>query len=137
MLMKTLRLINLWCIIAIVMLGISACSDDDEQGASGTGIVSTWKYVQNDEYNEVLRFNSDGTFLLEENEYYQSSGEWSTRTSRGRYVYDEEYQELTMYYVDEDGDTYTETYDILQLTSEILVIDEWWGDDRAFTFYRQ
>lgn len=140
--MKTLRLINFWCAVFLLTLGFTACSDDDDNGSSGTGIVSTWKYIQgtDGEYYELLRFNSDGTFLLEEHEFYNSSDEWHTRTYRGTYEYDEEYQELTMYYVNEDGDVDDiRTFDILTLDSNTLVIDAWWGSgyDRPFVFYRQ
>ena len=64
--METHRLINLWCAVFLLTLGFTACSDDDNS-SSGTGIVSTWKYIQgtDGEYYELLRFNSDGTFLLE------------------------------------------------------------------------
>ena len=59
--MKTLRLINLWCAVFLLALSFTACSDDDN-GSSGTGIVSTWKYIQgtDGEYYELLRFNSEG-----------------------------------------------------------------------------
>ena len=139
--MKTHRLINLWCAVFLLTLGFTACSDDDNS-SSGTGIVSTWKYIQgtDGEYYELLRFNSDGTFLLEEHEFYNSSDEWRTRTYRGTYEYDEEYQELTMYYVNEDGDVDDiRTFDILTLDSNTLVIDAWWGSgyDEPFVFYRQ
>ena len=139
--MKTLRLINLWCAVFLLALSFTACSDDDN-GSSGTGIVSTWKYIQgtDGEYYELLRFNSDGTFLLEEHEFYNSSDEWRTRTYRGTYEYDEEYQELTMYYVNEDGDVDDiRTFDILTLDSNTLVIDAWGGSgyDKPFVFYRQ
>ena len=134
-------MINLWCAVFLLTLGFTACSDDGK-GSSGTGIVSTWKYIQgtDGEYYELLRFNSDGTFLLEEHEFYNSSDEWHTRTYRGTYEYDEEYQELTMCYVNEDGDIDDiRTFDILQLDSNILVIDAWWGSsyDDPFVFYRQ
>ena len=139
--MKTHRLINLWCAVFLLTLGFTACSDDDNS-SSGTGIVSTWKYIQgtDGEYYELLRFNSDGTFLLEEHEFYNSSDEWRTRTYRGTYEYDEEYQELLMCYVDEDGDINDiRTFDILILDSNTLVIDAWWGSsyDEPFVFYRQ
>lgn len=139
--MKTHRLINLWCAVFLLTLGFTACSDDDNS-SSGTGIVSTWKYIQgtDGEYYELLRFNSDGTFLLEEHEFYNSSDEWRTRTYRGTYEYDEGYRELLMCYVDEDGDINDiRTFDILILDSNTLVIDAWWGSsyDEPFVFYRQ
>lgn len=139
--METHRLINLWCAVFLLTLGFTACSDDDNS-SSGTGIVSTWKYIQgtDGEYYELLRFNSDGTFLLEEHEFYNSSDEWRTRTYRGTYEYDEGYRELLMCYVDEDGDINDiRTFDILILDSNTLVIDAWWGSsyDEPFVFYRQ
>lgn len=139
--MKTYRLINLFCVVFLLTLGLTACSDDDE-GASGTGIVSTWRYDQgtDGEYYELLRFYLDGTFLSEEHEYYNSTNEWRTRTYRGTYEYNEESQELTMSYVDDNGNVeQVSTFDILLLDSNTLVIDAWWGSsyDYPFTFYRQ
>lgn len=133
--MEKIHKLFLWGLLAVVMFSFSACSDDDEGG--GTGIVSTWEYRQSSEYYEIVQFRADGTYIVEEHEYYNSRNEWDTATEEGTYEFDEEAMELTIYYYWNDR-LITRTCPVLQLTSDILELQNWWSgyEDRSFIFRR-
>ena len=57
--MSTIYRVLLGSFIAVILTSFISCSDEENGGGSGTGIVSTWEYVQNDEYMETLQFRAD------------------------------------------------------------------------------
>lgn len=125
--MEKMNRLFLWGLLIALIVGFAACSDDDNpEGGDGTGIVSKWRYEQPDgEYITEIRFNADGTFTEMEKEYYRSAGEWRTRNNEGTYVYDEEAEELTLYYTyyyDKES-THVEIVTVIELTSDILDVD--------------
>lgn len=137
--MSTIYRVLLGSFIAVILTSFISCSDEENGGGSGTGIVSTWEYVQNDEYMETLQFRADGTYTLTQKEYYGSKGNWDTEIEEGTYEFDEETMTLTIHYFEDypEGKPVTRTLTVLQLTKNVLEIDEWWeGYNRSFVFHR-
>lgn len=123
--MEKMNRLFLFGLLMVLMTGFAACSDDEDSGSDDTGIVSSWRYEQSDgEYINEIRFNRDGTFQETEREYYGSSGEWRTRENEGTYVYDEEAEEITLYYTyyNNKESTYTETLTVIELTNNTLEV---------------
>lgn len=136
--MKTIYQILLGSLMAVLLMNFISCSDDEENGG-GTGIVSTWEFAQSDgEYIETIQFRSNGTYKVTQKEYYSSKG-WDTEIEEGTYEFDEETMTLTIHYFEDypEGKPVTRTLTVLQLTKNVLEIDEWWeGYNRSFVFHR-
>lgn len=110
-----------------ITIGFVGCSDDDNDG--GSSIVGTWVYEEDygdDEYYcEEVTFKSNGTFIVEWEEYYD--GDYDSGTDRGTYEVDGD--ELIVKF---DGEISIAT--IISVTSSKLVLEDEYGD--RITYYR-
>lgn len=104
--------------------GFVGCSDDDND-VSSSSIVGTWIYEEEDYYEEVT-FKSNGTMIIESEEYY--NGEWESWTERGTYILDG--NELIAN-IDDENIIVT----IISITSSKLVLEDDEGDRE--TYYRK
>lgn len=101
--MKTLRLFGLFCLFAVMILGTAGCSDDDEE--LGSSIVGAW---QSEIHTyRIWVFTSNGEVVSED--------EYGTYRLNGNRLY--------ISWTDEYGD-YEEAFLIVELTSDIMVLDE-------------
>ena len=101
--MKTLRLLGLFCLFAVMILGTAGCSDDDEE--LGSSIVGAW---QSEIHTyRIWVFTSNGEVVSED--------EYGTYRLNGNRLY--------ISWTDEYGD-YEEAFLIVELTSDTMVLDE-------------
>lgn len=101
--MKTLRLLGLFCLFAVMILGTAGCSDDDEE--LGSSIVGAW---QSEIHTyRIWVFMSNGEVVSED--------EYGTYRLNGNRLY--------ISWTDEYGD-YEEAFLIVELTSDTMVLDE-------------
>lgn len=101
--MKTLRLLGLFCLFAVMILGTAGCSDDDEE--LGSSIVGAW---QSEIHTyRIWVFTSNGEVVSED--------EYGTYHLNGNRLY--------ITWTDEYGD-YEEAFLIVELTSDTMVLDE-------------
>ncbi|MCR8874633.1 lipocalin family protein [Phocaeicola barnesiae] len=101
--MKTLRLLGLFCLFAVMILGTAGCSDDDEE--LGSSIVGAW---QSEIHTyRIWVFMSNGEVVSED--------EYGTYHLNGNRLY--------ITWTDEYGD-YEEAFLIVELTSDTMVLDE-------------
>lgn len=101
--MKTLRLLGLFCLFAVMILGTAGCSDDDEELSSS--IVGAW---QSEIHTyRIWVFTSNGEVVSED--------EYGTYRLNGNRLY--------ISWTDEYGD-YEEAFLIVELTSDTMVLDE-------------
>jgi len=101
--MKTLRLLGLFCLFAVMILGTAGCSDDDEE--LGSSIVGAW---QSEIHTyRIWVFTSNGEVVSED--------EYGTYRLNGNRLY--------ITWTDEYGD-YEEAFLIVELTSDTMVLDE-------------
>lgn len=67
-------------LVATLSITFTACGDDDDEPdkpVTSSFLIGTWvgsKYDTGWTYNEVLTFNSDGTFTLQDEHYHNISG---------------------------------------------------------------
>lgn len=84
--MKTLRMLSTWLMVLVCLsLTTTACSDDDDEEDLSGSIIGTWQH-ENDEYIEIMTFNSDGTVQMTIKTYY--NGQWNSITAPGIYTYE-------------------------------------------------
>ena len=104
------------------------CSDDDNDDASSS-IVGTWVYEEDygddDYYYEEITFKSNGTFIVEWEEFYD--GDYDSETERGTYELDG--NELI---VELDDEIIFVT--VVSITSSKLVLEDEEGD--RIIYYR-
>ena len=101
--MKTLRLLGLFCLFAVMILGTAGCSDDDEE--LGSSIVGAW---QSEIHTyRIWVFMSNGEVVSED--------EYGTYHLNGHRLY--------ITWTDGYGD-YEEAFLIVELTSDTMVLDE-------------
>ena len=101
--MKTLRLLGLFCLFAVMILGTAGCSDDDEE--LGSSIVGAW---QSEIHTyRIWVFMSNGEVVSED--------EYGTYHLNGNRLY----ITWTVGYGD-----YEEAFLIVELTSDTMVLDE-------------
>lgn len=101
--MKTLRLLGLFCLFAVMILGAAGCSDDDEE--LGSSIVGAW---QSEIHTyRIWVFMSNGEVVSED--------EYGTYRLNGNRLY--------ISWTDGYGD-YEEAFLIVELTSDTMVLDE-------------
>lgn len=101
--MKTLRLLGLFCLFAVMILGTAGCSDDDEE--LGSSIVGAW---QSEIHTyRIWVFTSNGEVVSED--------EYGTYRLNGNRLY--------ISWTDGYGD-YEEAFLIVELTSDTMVLDE-------------
>jgi len=117
---------HLFIVISVLTMttGFVGCSDDDND-VSSSSIVGTWIYEEEDYYEEVT-FKSNGTMIIESEEYY--NGEWESWTERGTYILDG--NELIAN-IDDENIIVT----IISITSSKLVLEDDEGDRE--TYYRK
>lgn len=85
-------------LLLLVGVGFAACSDDnDEKQSSNSGLVGSWYYQDDDEY-ELITFNSNATGTWYES-YVYDDGDTYSETESFRYTYKNGI--LTMYAGDE------------------------------------
>lgn len=105
------------------------CSDDDNDEPSSS-IVGTWIYEEDfgddDYYYEEITFKSNGTFIVEWEEYYD--GDYDSETIRGTYEIDGD--ELIVEFADEIS-----IITIVSITSNKIVIEDEYGE--RMTYYRK
>lgn len=120
-------------LLSAMMLGFSGCSDDDEEGTSGSSseLVGTWEIVhykyqwkengkvvdedERDDSNTRLSFHENGT--CEGAEYYNGKWNWG---DKGTWKYKGGKLEITY---EEEGDTYKESAIVKTLTASKLVVE--------------
>lgn len=101
--MKTLRLLGLFCLFAVMILGAAGCSDDDEE--LGSSIVGAWQ-------SEIHTYR---IWIFMSNGEVVSEDEYGTYHLNGNRLY--------ITWTDEYGD-YEEAFLIVELTSDTMVLDE-------------
>ncbi len=105
--------------------------DDGGEGAKESPIVGTWRWdkIHNGEWrvSMVMVFYPDGSGTM--TEYENNDG-----ADIYRFKWALEGNKLTITYLYEDGDSYTETYDIVFITNDKLY---WNWDREADYWYRQ
>ncbi len=119
------------CLLAIMFLGFSACSDDDEDGVgSASELVGTWEKVSctyqwkengkvvdeetDNENDRRITFNEDGTYQVSEyynKWYWDDAGMWSYKNGK-----------LTIRSTYE-GENWSGTATVKELTSSKLVFE--------------
>lgn len=101
--MKTLRLLGLFCLFAVMILGAAGCSDDDEE--LGSSIVGAWQ-------SEIHTYR---IWIFMSNGEVVSEDEYGTYHLNGNRLY--------ITWTDGYGD-YEEAFLIVELTSDTMVLDE-------------
>ena len=115
---------NFFVILSVLTMtmGFISCSDDDKEDFSS--IVGTWAYEEKGYYEEIT-FKSNGTFIIESEEYYRD--EWDSYTDKGSYELD---GNKLIVFIDDEISIVT----IVSLTSTKLVLIDDEGD--SITYYR-
>lgn len=125
--MKKVNYLWLFGLLSVMTWGFIGCSDDDEPGSSAE-LVGTWKLVNGyyvekkngeiiDEGNddgaddERFVFKANGIFENYAEGYLSDNGSW---TYKGGTIY------VTF---DDEGDVYTESLKVLELTTTTLTVE--------------
>lgn len=125
--MKKVNYLWLFGLLSVMTWGFVGCSDDDEPGSSAE-LVGTWKLVNgyyvekengkithedNDDGTDDERFvfKTDGIFESYLNGRLSDDGSW---TYKGGTIY------VTF---DDEGDVYTESLKVLELTATTLTVE--------------
>ena len=113
---------NLFVIMSVLTMtmGFISCSDDEDFDS----IVGPWAYEEKGYYEEIT-FKSNGTFIIESEEYYRD--EWDSYTDKGSYELD---GNKLIVFIDDEISIVT----IVSLTSTKLVLIDDEGD--SITYYR-
>lgn len=137
--MKKINYLWLFGLLSVMTWGFIGCSDDDEPGSSAE-LVGTWKLVNgyyvekengkithedNDDGtdNERFVFKTDGIFESYLNGHLSDDGSW---TYKGGTIY------VTF---DDEGDVYTESLKVLELTATTLTVEYAEKEKEAGTTY--
>jgi len=121
----------LFVMVSMLAMTISfvGCSDDDNDDASSS-IVGTWVYEEDfgddDYYYEEITFKSNGTFIVEWEEFYD--GDYDSDTVKGTYEIDGD--EIIVEFADEIS-----IITIVSITSNKIVIEDEYGD--RLTYHRK
>lgn len=118
--------------VAALSLGFTACGDDEDDpkkpGEEEVTIVGSWKYIDDDSYS-ILTFYANGkgqTYGWDADD--PEEPEWIVRYS---YYFDKDHMRLTVTPFEEenasgihknDGEPETETYSVIELSPERLII---------------
>ena len=138
--MKKLKWLAAVSAMMVLCLGLSACSNHDDEGGGGTnsGLVGTWTRQYGTHQTETYVFGRDGSFELIDvteghfynNKYYSST----THSKKGSYAYNEATKILVINITTQDGSNmpYTQTYTVHTLDASKLVLIDSYGNSRYY-----
>ena len=105
--------------MAVVSMGMAACSDDDdEKKEDAASLVGSWRWDDEEEedYYQIMTFNSNGTGT-----FFEHDNDSGNETTGITYKYDSSKKTLTITFTD-DGETYTEVVEVVEITKDKLVL---------------
>ena len=122
----------LWSLFTLVMVammsaGFTACSDNDDDTGSGSGVVGTWSGQSGGKRYLTLSFKSggSGTYTSRYNDSYSG-----TETDRGNFTYEMEGESkgvITVREYDSYSGYYTDYIYFEIEGKKMYLYDEYWG----------
>lgn len=109
--------------VTVFSASLASCGDDEKEkgGESKSVIVGTWVFEYEDDgdsYYSIMDFKADGTGVAK---VYLVEGSNKTleENETFRWAFDEENMKITIEYAPDD----IETYDVVVLTNDLILID--------------